>query len=124
MSKSKRTARSAGYSSDWNGYVNFHPTETDKQEVLRLLGSSAWSPFDALGDLVADGYSVSFAWDDKSSCFRLAVTGKGDGNPNKGYTLSLRHTDPEKLLGMAFHYVRTVCDGGRWQVDGGDVYDW
>lgn len=101
----------------WLGYVNYSPGEGDRPKIVFILDNPKWNPADQLEEFTQSGYSATFSHDDASSCERLSLTGKGDGNPNKGYTLSIRASSVLRCLAIATYYCDVLCQGQDWLID-------
>lgn len=114
---SKANEKTIRKDDDWKGYVNWSPSTSDKESVVRLFESGKWRMDDALAQFVESGYSVAFGWDKVGKCIRLSITGKDRPCPNIGYTLSIRGSTPERCLGLAYHYNWIICGAGDWLID-------
>lgn len=101
----------------WKGYVNWSPTVSERAKVVEFMGNGSFDPMDYILQFDESGYSSSFGYDEKNSCHRLSVTGKGDRCPNIGYTLSVRASSPQRCVALAAYYIYVICESGDWLVD-------
>jgi len=106
-----------GRNQEWKGYVNWNPTAAEREKVLAYMGHKNWTATGELATLNESGYTVSFSCEEGGSAYRVAVTGKTRPCPNIGYTLSIRASSHERLLGLVGFYCNIVCDHGDWLVD-------
>jgi hypothetical protein len=101
----------------WKGYVNWAPSEEDKKIVKGRVEKKDYSPDRVIESLVESGYAVSFVWDAKSQCIRASVTGKTVPCPNIGYTLSIRGSTVNRIVGLVEFYCQDICQAGDWLVE-------
>lgn len=108
----------------WLGYVNWTPTVAEREKVVVFMGKGSFDPMDYLLQLNESGYSTTSSYDEANSCHRLSVTGKGERCPNKGYTLSVRASSPQRCVALASYYIYVLCESGDWIVDkkGGEIW--
>ena len=113
----KKKAEAVRRDDGWKGYVNWSPIAADRDKVVGFMGKITYVPLDYLLQLSESGYATSFGYDEKANCHRISVTGKGERCPNKGYTLSIRASTPDRCLGLAAYYIFVLCEAGDWLVD-------
>jgi hypothetical protein len=117
MPKNKVQQKNTGFSDDWKGYVNWSPTVGERKKIESFMGNGDFSVGEYILQLNESGYSCSFSYDEKGNCHRLSVTGKGEHNDNKGYTLVLRGSTPSRCVGMAAYYIYVICESQAWLRD-------
>ena len=101
-------------SGEWIGFVDITLSEDERERVkCDLEGGLLPSP-GILQEMVDGGYKVTFVRDGRGGGCIATATGKGDDNPNRGYSLAGRGPDVAGALAMLEHKVVAVCQWGSW----------
>ena len=117
MAKKAATNR-GGEKPNWIGFVNLDLVEKDKKAIKngKLLSESQAVSF--ILSCLDDGYKFSCSWDEKYSCYVIALTGNTQDCENAGFTMTSRHSDfLTAVSSMSYKHV-DLCDRGPWAVVG------
>lgn len=82
-----------------------------------------------LSDLVTDvcdgGWKLSISYSERYGCYFGSVTDKTAGTQYNGYTLSVKHVDPDKLCSLLRFLVGVLCADNRVSLPrGSDDISW
>lgn len=101
----------------WRGFGDNRLAPKDK-ELIRSQLVPTTGAFDVLCAWAADGYKVSVSYDAPHDTYVLSITCKGVDDPNRGLTLSTRHTDPVVGVSALAYLVTNRYEDGPWKVYG------
>lgn len=92
VKKSGKAASTDLKEAKWQGFVNVYLTPEEKKQI-KQNPLSAEECLYFLGDMAQAGYKASFTWSIAGEFWSVSLTGKYQGRPNAGITMTLRHSD-------------------------------
>lgn len=111
---------------EWVAFVNIRLESEHKAEIKRMSEELApdyvWR---RLSDLMDEGYAFSLTPDVDNNAVIATLTGKYDGCPNAGYSMSQRHLSANiAALALVFAH-DVIAEGGNW-IDASNIgqLDW
>lgn len=114
----KKPAKTSAKTSEfngWNGFADIPLTYTQQSEMADAYPHDVHQAWQCLDLLVENGYKVSFGWHSRYRAFTCSATGKGDENPNYGYTVSSYGGDVSKALWATYYKIAVICKWGLWE---------
>lgn len=100
-------------SSGWTTFIDLPLEGHSIDDVLGRYGAPD-QLFDALGQVLETGHRVSLAYNYQNDSVTASMTGKGDGCPNVGLTVTSYAEDWVTALQVAM-YKHFVIAGGHWE---------
>lgn len=111
---SRRKNGISKFSGSWEGFVDIQLSPDDKERLAALSVTDYPDIWEFFESVLSDGYKFSITRDEAHSCDIATLTGKGEGCPNKGYSLSARGPSLEgAILALWYKHV-TLCEEQRW----------
>lgn len=106
-------------------FHNFYLTESDKKQIKKEKFNEERS-FQFIRDLCDGDYRVGISYDDHNSCYIVSATGRGEVNPNSGYTTTARHSDVLTAITSLWYQIDVLAGGGQWVMKGNapSPFDW
>jgi hypothetical protein len=101
---------------DWQGFANIrlesHHRKAIKAFAESLTGDDVWG---YILECLDEDYKVSFSPDYENDAIIVTLTGQGaNGNPNAGYAMSQRHSDPGVAVAASLFAHREIAQRGMW----------
>lgn len=100
---------------DWKGFVNVPLSTTDTLDVLEHA-SGGRETDELLLELADDGYKVSVSPLRDGTGYCVSLTGRGESNPNRGYTMTTFAGTPRRGILAAWYKVVVICEGEGWKL--------
>lgn len=113
--RKKPLSTSNNGNSVWKGFVDVKLPDAHFKLMAESLPDNAEDLLGALYDLLQEGYKVSLGWHSDGTSVVCAVTGKHEGSPNYGYTLSSFGRNPAEALWATHYKVMVFAQGGLWK---------
>lgn len=102
----------AQFNAPFIGYINWKPTEDDKQLFASWITAADISAIlDEAGD---DGYKLGLGFDEKTRAYNATLTCRNPKLPNAGYVLSVRGPDASKAL-YRLLFCHVAVAGPGWE---------
>ena len=100
---------------EWKGFVNVPLSTTDTLDVVEHAAGERDTD-DVILELADDGYKVSVSPLRDGSGYCVSLTGRGETNPNRGFTMTTFAGTPRRGLLAAWYKVYVLCEGEAWQL--------
>lgn len=115
MAKAGQKNGKENANSSWKGFVNVPLSTTDTIDVLEHSAGDQDTD-DLLLALLNDGYKVSVSPLRDGDGYCCSVTGRGEQNVNKGYTMTTFAGTPRRGILASWYKVYVLCAGEAWQL--------
>ena len=112
---SKNGSRKSDEKQQWKGFVNVPLSTTDTLDVIEHAVGDR-STDDVLLDLANEGYKVSVSPLRDGTGYCVSVTGRGESNPNRGYTMTTFAGTPRRGILASWYKVYVLCEGEAWEL--------
>ena len=100
---SSETARKTRWKAKFTEYVNFTPTDAQKERFAGWISShNLW---DELAMQMDRGIRVSWEWDDYSNCYQASAFCKDMDNVNAGRVCTARANEQDTALSRLMWYI-------------------
>lgn len=111
--KGKNGSRDA--KGNWKGFVSVPLSTTDTLDVLEHA-SGERDTDEIILELANEGYKLSVSPLRDGSGYCVSLTGRGEDNPNQGYTMTTFAGTPDRGILAAWYKVVVLCEYGAWQL--------
>jgi len=106
----KQTKTDKGWSVTW---ANIYLDQSQK-EAAKLFCADPERVVNMAETLLTDGYTISFAFSEKSDSVVCTLTGKTCSEENKGVAMATHAGSMESALFRALYKHYVVCDNRSW----------
>lgn len=105
-------------------FVDLRLTEGDKESFNKFL-KTPQADLDAMTlDLLAEGYKISFSYDQRHDCVICSITGTKEAKYNSGLILTSRAADYNEALALGLYKHFVIFNRSKWKSTDKDSNRW